>query len=168
VAYHLALVFLSLAILEIVWIALFVCCYVFFQCTIARLMTNLNLVIGIILVTAGFLVENQSVITASFVAAYIGYLTFSGESEDFSCNSLTSKTSNIIILILSAIFSAIWLIYSSYSLSTQLNFCECLQSEEEEEDFHLNLSFFQFLYAASACYLLMIVNKWGASPDSST
>lgn len=165
---HIILGYIFLGILVIIWIGLFVCCYIFFRCTIARWMTSLNLILTIILVAAGVIHENQSAITASFVAAYVSYLTFSGLNSDSSCNEFSSTSSNVVFLIMSALFSITWLVYSTYSLSKQFNIfvCECSENNEEEEN-QFNLSFFHFVYAISACYLFMVVSNWGNTQQNS-
>jgi hypothetical protein len=54
-------------------------------------MSNRNKVIGIILVTAGLVVENQSDLTLSAMDIYIDYLTFPWRSWYLGYNSLILK-----------------------------------------------------------------------------
>ena len=142
----------------IVTIGLFVACFIFFKCGGALAITVVNLVLCVVLVAGAAFIEGRSILTASMVTMYIGYLTFTGLMADTSCSELSTKSSGLVFQIFSCIFTISWLVYSAFSLSGQLDICSC-------SDGGFSLSFFHSVFAMASPYLAMVVTNWGQASE---
>ena len=146
------------SIFTIVTIGIFVACFFFFKCTEATVIICVNLICCLGLIAGGAFIERQSILTASMVTMYVGYLTFSGLMSDTSCSTLSSKSSGIFFEIFSCLFTLAWLVFSAFSLSGQVNLCSC-------SDDKFSLAFFHTIFAMAAPYLGMVVTNWGRAEE---
>jgi hypothetical protein len=116
---------------------------------------NLGLSI-VVVITAGFIVRDASLFTASMIAAYVAFLTYSG------CMCVTGiGNTDIIITIIMAILMLLWTGWSVFTTTSQFEqVCNCSQNEGEDEEKMFSLSFFHAIYALASVYLTPVATNW--------
>lgn len=127
---------------------------------------TINMLLVIAAFGASLVMERGSIFTASLVAAYVAYLTFSGLSCENGISGDSGSSTSIVFSIIASIFTLVWAGYSAMSSSGQFASactCPCCENEDDEEPI-FSLSFFHFMFAMASIYLTMIVTHW-ANPD---
>ena len=127
--------------------------------------TTVNLIISIILFVMSIFIEHGSIFTSSLVTTYIAFLTWSALMCERS--STSSKGIEIVFTIIASIFTLVWCGYSAFASSSQLDDCQCSDSDSDCvccDTTHypkFSLSFFHTLFALASVYVTMIVTHWG-------
>jgi hypothetical protein len=129
---------------------------------------TISLIVSVSSFVLAILIEHGSIFTASLVAVYASYLTFSG----LMCgNPLTDSASgqSLAFVLLSSIFTLAWVAWSATSAAQSFTGCTCpCTFAEEDERPAFSLSTFHTIFALASVYMLMLVTHWAqADPDSS-
>jgi hypothetical protein len=118
---------------------------------------TVSLVVSVASFILAMMIPHGSIFTASLIAVYASYLTFSG----LMCSNPladAATTQGVIFAIVSSIFTLTWMAYSASSASLALSDCPCACCQEETPIF--SLSVFHSVFALASVYLLMLVTHW--------
>lgn len=143
----------------------FIVSFVVFHCTLSYTVCSICLGSSVILVLFSVFIEDKSALTGSFVSLYIGYLTLMGLLCSNDCGSF-GVPSRTYLLVISSIFTLVWLAISSFSLTTDTEMFDCDDDGYQMKP-TMNLSFFHFTYACASAYLGCLITNWGDGPVSS-